>query len=255
MSYSTSPPPLPSPSTVFCPVLTLAHRLFFQAGRSTLSWGTTPSRCWRSSSPWWRCRAGCSLASPTSPTSPSSPTGASSASCPSTPWCGSGRPPTRWGTFPPRQPSNCGCRWGTCRTGGWLIVFPTSSCTSSLPSLSSLPSYVLHSFLLPWWNQFLNDEENFNCDCVQEGDDDCIIWFYYLEMKSRCTGPWCSSWQVRLKAASRRPPAFPSPSAPPALPSAILTWWHPDWYKLHTTNNVLLLALISVKPVDNIVQQ
>ena len=217
MSYSTSPPPLPSPSTVFCPALTLAHRLFFQAGRSTLSWGTIPSRCWRSSSPWWRCRAGCSLASPTSPTSPSSPTGASSASCPSTPWCGSGRPPTRWGTFPPRQPSNCGCRWGTCRTGGWLIVSPTSSCTSSLPSLSSLPSYVLHSFLLPWWNQFLNDEENFNC--VQEdGDDDCIIWFCNLEMKSRCTGPWCSSWQVRLKAASRRPPAFPSPSAPPALP-------------------------------------
>ena len=30
-------------------------------------------------------------------------------------------------------------------------------------------------------------------------------------MKSRCTGPWCSSWQVRLQAASRRPPAFPSP--------------------------------------------
>ena len=27
MSYSTSPPPLPSPSTVFCPALTLAHSL------------------------------------------------------------------------------------------------------------------------------------------------------------------------------------------------------------------------------------
>ena len=104
-SCSTTSPPLPSPSMVTEHISPNINSMlcFAQAGRSTLSWDTTPSLCWRSSWPWWRCREGCWHASPTSPISPSSPTGACSASCPSTQWCGSGRLLTRWETFPPRQ--------------------------------------------------------------------------------------------------------------------------------------------------------
>ena len=104
-SCSTTSPPLPSPSMVTEHISPNINSMlcFTQAGRSTLSWDTTPSLCWRSSWPWWRCRVGCWHASPTSPISPSSPTGACSASCPSTQWCGSGRLLTRWETFPSRQ--------------------------------------------------------------------------------------------------------------------------------------------------------
>ena len=156
-------------------------KVFAQAGLSTLSYAITPSRCWRSSWPWWPCRAACCPGCPTCPTSPSSPTGASPASCQSTPWCGSGQPPTRWerSSFTKSQIFH--------QARNMLKRGPADN-------LSDAFMYIIPAISLV----FAVVHTCYNCD------KDNYFWITLVNLESRCIGCWCTRWQVKKKTSSQR---------------------------------------------------